>query len=91
MSAPTYTVTEDKPGWFTVRGEPCTLAPRGVAISSWKDRETAKAQAHSLNVHDHAFAMLALLVESQSLFSDTGHEWFSKRDALIAKITGEPK
>lgn len=83
MSAPTYTVTKDN-GSFAVR-----YGKR--FISRWQDRETADAQAHSLNVHEHAFAMLALLVESQATpVAQWPESWFERRDALIAQITGEP-
>lgn len=84
----TYTVTEDKEPvgapWFRVRLE-------GRELSRWRQREIAEGQCRSLNLHERAEAMLALLVESRKYISlDLKTEnHCARRDALISEINGE--
>lgn len=91
MSAPAYTVTEGNaqgsPGWFVVRMD-------GEPIYESSDKKECERRARDRNIAEHAFAMLALLVESQKgrLASHSYAEsWEGRREALIAKITGEQK
>jgi len=85
MSAPAYTLTEDRPGWHCCRRD-------GVPIYEGSDGPEVDRVCRERATIEAAHLMLAILVESRAfLKSDLETENFcARRDALITKITGKP-
>lgn len=74
----TYIVAEFD-GWFTVLIEDGSEGGTHVAVSRWRQREIADEQCRSLNLHERAEALLALLVESREPLDGDGELEFVGR------------